>query len=146
VIGDSNNLLPPLQGWDGGVNTKSARALRKNLTEAEQRLWQQLKRRQIATVKFRRQQPIGPFMVDFVCFERRVIVEVDGGQHAEQAAYDEQRTCGLEAQGYRVLRFWNNDVLANTKAVAQAILDAVGQRICPPTSILPRKGGGRFCA
>ena len=110
------------------MNNNSARELRKNLTDAEQRLWQQLKRRQIATVKFRRQQPIGPFMVDFVCFERRVIVEVDGGQHAEQAAYDEQRTCGLEAQGYRVLRFWNNDVLANTEAVAQAILDAVEQR------------------
>ena len=108
-----------------GVDTKRARELRKNLTDAERRLWQQLKCRQIATVKFRRQQPIGPFIVDFVCFERRVIVEVDGGQHAEQVPYDEQRTRWLEAQGYRVLRFWNNDVLANTEAVAQAILDAV---------------------
>jgi len=107
---------------------KSARELRKNLTDAERRLWQQLKRRQIATVKFRRQQPLGPFIVDFVCFERRVIVEVDGGQHAQQVCYDEQRTCWLEAQGYRVLRFWNNDVLANTEAVAQAIFDAVEQR------------------
>ena len=79
------------------MNTKSARELRKNLTDAERRLWQKLKRRKIATVKFRRQQPIGPFIVDFVCFERRVIVEVDGGQHAEQASYDEQRTCWLEA-------------------------------------------------
>jgi hypothetical protein len=61
-----------------------ARTLRKNLTEAEQRLWQKLKQRQIAGVKFRRQQPIGPFIVDFVCFEHRVIVEVDGGQHGEQ--------------------------------------------------------------
>ena len=129
MIGDSNNLLPPLQGWDGGVNTKSARALRKNLTEAEQRLWQQLKRRQIATVKFRRQQPIGPFIVDFVCFEHRLIVEVDGGQHAQQVPYDEKRSRWLEAQGYRVLRFWNNDVLANTEAVAQSILEAVERRI-----------------
>ena len=111
------------------MNTKSARDLRKNLTDAERRLWQQLKRRQIGTVKFRRQQPIGPFIVDFVCFERRVIVEVDGGQHAEQAPYDEHRTGWLEAQGYCVLRFWNNDVLANTEAVAQAIFDAVEQRI-----------------
>ena len=110
------------------MNTKTARALRNNLTDAEQRLWQKLKRRQIATMKFRRQQPIGAFIVDFVCFERRLIVEVDGGQHAEQAPYDEQRTRWLEAQGYLVLRFWNNDVLANTEAVAQAILDAVEQR------------------
>jgi very-short-patch-repair endonuclease len=111
------------------MNTKSARELRNNLTDAEQRLWQKLKRRQIVTMKFRRQQPIGTFIVDFVCFERRLIVEVDGGQHAEQAPYDEQRTRSLEAQGYLVLRFWNNDVLANTEGVAQAILDAVEQRI-----------------
>jgi very-short-patch-repair endonuclease len=111
------------------MNTQSARALRNNLTDAERRLWQKLKRRQIATVKFRRQQPIGAFIVDFVCFERRVIVEVDGGQHSEQVPYDEQRTRWLEAQGYLVLRFWNNDVLGNTEAVAQAILDAVEQRL-----------------
>jgi len=110
------------------MNTRNARELRKNLTDAERRLWQQLKRRQIATVKFRRQQPMGPFIADFVCFERRVIVEVDGGQHAEHVPCDEQRTCWLEAQGYSVLRFWNNDVLANTEAVVQAILDAVEQR------------------
>ena len=111
------------------MNTKSARELRNNLTDAEQRLWEKLKRRQVAAVKFRRQQPIGPFIVDFVCFECQVIVEVDGGQHAEQVLYDEQRSCWLEAQGYRVLRFWNNDVLSNTEAVAQTILDAVEQRI-----------------
>jgi very-short-patch-repair endonuclease len=74
------------------MDTKSARELRNNLTDAERRLWQKLKRRRIATVKFRRQQPIGPFIVDFVCFERRVIVEVDDGQHSEQISYDEQRT------------------------------------------------------
>ena len=84
--------MKSIQGWDGGMNTKSARELRNNLTDAERRLWQKLKRRQIATLKFRRQQPIGAFIVDFVCFERRVIVEVDGGQHAEQVPYDEQRT------------------------------------------------------
>ena len=102
-----------------------ARELRKNLTDAEQRLWKKLKRRQIATVKLRRQQPIGPFIVDFVCFERRLIVEVDGGQHAEQIAYDEERTQWLKVQGYRVLRFWNNEVLADTEAVAQAIFNTV---------------------
>lgn len=111
------------------MNIKSARQLRNNQTAAERRLWQKLKRRQIANVKFRRQQPIGPFIVDFVCFERRLIVEVDGGQHAERVSYDEERTRWLQAQGYRVLRFWNHDVLANTEAVAQVILEAVKQRV-----------------
>ena len=110
------------------MNTGRARALRKHPTEAELRLWQKLKRRQIAGMKFRRQQPLGPFVVDFVCFECRVIVEVDGGQHAKQAAYDAGRTRWLEAQGYRVLRFWNNEVLAQTEAVTQTILDAVKRR------------------
>jgi very-short-patch-repair endonuclease len=86
------------------MNTKRARELRKNLTDAEQHLWRILKRHQVAGVKFRRQQPIGSFIVDFVCFERRLIVEVDGGQHAEQVPYDEQRTGWLEAQGSRLLR------------------------------------------
>jgi adenine-specific DNA-methyltransferase len=109
----------------GEMKTERARTLRKNPTDAERRLWQRLSRRQISRVKFRRQQPIGPFIVDFVCFECRLIVEVDGGQHAEQVTYDESRALWLESQGYRVLRFWNNDVLANTDAVAQAILDVV---------------------
>jgi len=111
------------------METKRARERRNNLTDAERCLWQKRKRRQIAGVKFRRQQPMGHFIVDFVCFERRVIVEVDGGQHAEKRYYDEQRTRWLEAQGYRVLRFWNNDVLGNTEAVAEAVLDAVEKRI-----------------
>jgi very-short-patch-repair endonuclease len=84
---------------------QNARALRKQPTDAEQRLWFQLRRRQLHGVKFRRQQPIGPYIVDFICFERRIIVEVDGGQHAEQAAYDAKRTRFLEQQGYCVLRF-----------------------------------------
>ncbi len=110
------------------MTAKRARKLRKNPTDAERRLWQKLKRRQLASVKFRRQQSIGQFIVDFVCFERRVIVEVDGGQHADQVPSDEQRTRWLESQGYRVLRFWNNDVLADTDAVAQAIFDEVNPR------------------
>jgi very-short-patch-repair endonuclease len=102
------------------------------MTDAEQHLWQYLKRRQIATVKFRRQEPIGEFIVDFVCFERGVIVELDGGQHAEQLAYDEQRTVWLESQGFCVLRFWNNDVLANTEAVVETILRIIEKRRLPP--------------
>jgi very-short-patch-repair endonuclease len=111
------------------MDTKRARELRTNSTDAERRLWQKLKRRQVAGVKFRRQQPIGPYIVDFVCLERRVVVEVDGGQHSEQLHQDERRSQWLESQGYRVLRFWNNDVLANTEVVAQTVLDAVEKRI-----------------
>jgi very-short-patch-repair endonuclease len=129
------------EGQDGGMSSTKARELRKNLTDAEQRLWQGLKRRQIEGVKFRRQQPIGDFIVDFVSFERRLIVEVDGGQHAEQLAYDEKRTRWLEAQGYKVLRFWDNDVLANTEAVMQAVFDAVEQRASTPHLNPPPQGG-----
>ena len=107
------------------MDTTTARILRSNLTDAEKRLWRRLQRRQIGGAKFRRQQPIGRYIVDFVCFECRVIGEVDGGQHAERQYDDEQRTRWFEARGYRVLRFWNNDVLENTDAVAQAVLDAV---------------------
>lgn len=85
------------------MTAEYARKLQKNLTDAERRLWQKLNRRQIAGFKFRRQQPIENFMVDFVCFECRLIIEVDGGQHAEQIAYDEERTRWFGAQGYRVL-------------------------------------------
>ena len=124
----------------GVMDTERARTLRKHLTEAEQRLWQKLKRRQLAGMKFRRQQPIGPFIVDFVCFECRVIVEVDGGQHAEQVPYDMDRSGWLETRGYRVLRFWNNEVLAHPEAVAQVILDCVKEGIDPLNP--PPQGGG----
>lgn len=109
----------------GVMKSEHARELRKHLTEAEQRLWLRLKRRQVAGMKFRRQQPIGPFVVDFVCFERKLIIEVDGGQHAEQVSYDAERSRWFEAQGYRVLRFWNNEVLADTDTVAEVIFDCV---------------------
>ena len=110
-------------GGELPMNTRNARALRKNLTDAEKKLWQKLNRRQIGTLKFRRQQPIGEFIVDFVCLERRLVVELDGGQHAEQGDYDEVRTAWLEMRGYRVLRFWNNDVLSNSDGVMQRIAD-----------------------
>jgi very-short-patch-repair endonuclease len=113
------------------MHYQRARKLRKNLTEAEQRLWRSLRLRQVAGVKFRRQQPVGPFIVDFVCFELRLIVEVDGGQHSENA-YDESRSRWLETQGYAVVRFWNNEVLANTDAVLRSIFHRVEQRKIPP--------------
>ncbi len=114
------------------MSTEHARALRKNMTDAEQRLWQQLNRRQISNLRFRRQEPIGHFIVDFVCFECTLIIELDGGQHADQTAYDAQRTRWLESQGFCVLRFWNNEVLQNTAGVVEVIRDALERRFFPP--------------
>jgi very-short-patch-repair endonuclease len=103
------------------VVSKTARHLRKNPTEAEQKLWSRLRRKQLDGYRFRRQRPIGPYIVDFVCLEVSLIIEVDGGQHAEQVTKDEARTRFLEKEGFRVIRFWNNDVLANTDGVLDAI-------------------------
>ena len=114
------------------MNTSKARELRKNLTESEQVLWKHLRMRQINGYKFRRQQPIGPYIVDFVSFERRVIIELDGGQHSQQVVYDSKRTAWLEAQGYRVLRFWNNQVLKDVEAVKVAIFSALVTGEYPP--------------
>jgi very-short-patch-repair endonuclease len=104
-----------------------ARLLRRNETDAERKLWQQLRAKRFSALKFRRQFPIGDFIVDFCCKELRLVIELDGGQHAEPAAVasDSRRTGWLKSRGYRVLRFWNNDVLTNIDGVAQAILDAV---------------------
>ena len=108
-------------------NTARARQLRKNLTDAERALWKILRKRQVSGCRFRRQAPIGPYIVDFVCFDNRLIIEVDGGQHTEQEAYDTARTEWLEAGGFRVIRFWNNQVLEEMDAVQTAIWRAVQQ-------------------
>ena len=108
-----------------GMGSRHARALRANQTEAETRLWGLLRDRRLAGVKFRRQVPIGPYIADFVCLAAKLIVEVDGGQHGEDAAADAARTVWLEGQGFRVLRFWNNDALANSDGVLEEILAAV---------------------
>jgi very-short-patch-repair endonuclease len=104
------------------MSTAKAKELRKNSTDAERALWRQLRAHRLIGYKFRRQQPMGRYIVDFVCFEKQVIVELDGGQHAEQAAYDAERTAWLQSQGFRVLRFWNQEVLQNTEAMVEVIL------------------------
>ena len=98
-----------------------ARRLRLHSTEAERVLWKNLRRRDLAGWKFRRQAPIGPYIVDFVTFEGKLIVEADGGQHAESKRRDDERSAWLSKEGFRVLRFWNNDVLSNTGAVLDTI-------------------------
>ena len=90
------------------------------MTDAERLLWRHIRDGQLG-VKFRRQQPVGNYIVDCVSVENRLIVEVDGGQHAEQQEYDAKRTAFLESEGYRVLRFWNNEVLENIEGVVQMI-------------------------
>ena len=101
--------------------SETARRLRKNPTEAEKRLWYHLRRKQLDGFRFRRQRPIGRYIVDFTCLEASLIIEVDGGQHAFRSEQDYERTRFLEAQGFRVMRFWNNDVLENTDGVLETI-------------------------
>ena len=121
-----------------------ARELRSNVTEAEWVLWTQLKvLRRRDGFHFRRQAPIGAYIVDFACHGAKLIVELDGGQHNEPDAirYDEMRTRWLEGRGYTVLRFWNNEVLGNMEGVMTMISESlVG---LTPTPTPPRKGEGR---
>ena len=98
--------------------------MRANPTEAEKRLWTLLRDRRLAAYKFRRQQIIHPYIVDFVCLEHRLIIEADGSQHAD-SKNDARRDAFLRAQDFRLLRFWNNQVLAECDAVASAIFDAL---------------------
>jgi very-short-patch-repair endonuclease len=102
-----------------------ARSLRSMPTDAETRLWSRLRRKQLGGFRFRRQHPIGDYVVDFFCPEAKLIIEVDGGQHSADAARDAARTRWLEACGYRVIRFWNNEVLGNTEGVLVVILEAL---------------------
>ncbi len=104
------------------MGTHPAQRLRKNRTKAEIRLWLRLRRRQLNGSRFRQQVPLGPYVVDFLCVKSRLIVEVDGGQHAENAGADEVRTAWLHSRGFRVIRFWNSEVLGNLEGVLQVIL------------------------
>jgi very-short-patch-repair endonuclease len=115
-----------------------ARRLRRNPTEAETRLWSVLRKRGLAGARFRRQVPLGRYIVDFLCLDARLVVEIDGGQHATEAERDAERTRWLESQGFRVLRFWNNEVLENLDGVADGIAAAL--RATPLPAPPPRGG------
>ena len=101
--------------------TKTAKKLRRNSSDAERMLWRHLRAKQLQGLKFRRQEQIGTYIVDFICYEKGTIVEADGGQHALRQEEDEERTQWLNAQGFTVLRFWNNEVLRNIEGVLQTI-------------------------
>ena len=100
---------------------KRARELRKNSTKPEKMLWYRLRNRQLLHCKFKRQQPIGNYIVDFVCYEIRLIIEIDGGQHNWRMHYDENRTQFLQGLNFKVLRYWNNDVEIRLEEVLEEI-------------------------
>lgn len=102
-----------------------ARTLRKNQTDAERLMWSRLRNRQMLGCKFRRQQMMGNYIVDFLCMEPKIIIELDGGQHVQQQVYDDQRSQYLGRLGYTVHRFWNHEVLVETEAVLEAIRLAI---------------------
>ena len=108
----------------------TARKLRHNQTDAERKLWFRLRDRRLRGLKFRRQMPVDRYVVDFCCEAARLIVELDGGQHVERSQQDAERTAVLEAQGYLVLRFWNNDILRNIDGVVESIVETLNPR--PP--------------
>jgi very-short-patch-repair endonuclease len=103
-------------------NTVRARSLRRKQTHAEALLWSRLRNRQLANAKFRRQVPVGPYVADFLCVEFGLVVEADGGQHADRTAEDARRDTFFANQGYRTLRFWNNEIISNMDGVLAAIL------------------------
>jgi len=119
------------------IPTKKARKLRKNATRAESLVWSKLRAKQINGVKFRRQQPIGNYIVDFVSFEKKIIIELDGGQHARAKKKDSKRDKLLSENGFTVLRFWNNDVLKNPDGVIHMLIE----EITPSPLSPPFKGG-----
>lgn len=121
-----------------GEKRQLARHLRRNATDAERRLWAAIRRSALAGHRFRRQHPIGPYVADVVCLEKAVVVEIDGGQHAE-FGHDAARDAWLAAQGYRVVRFWNNDVLCRTQDVLEEWVRVLKSRAPIPT--FPRRRG-----
>ena len=116
-----------------------ARELRRRETDAERKLWYSLRDRHLAGHKFRRQHTVGPYIADFACVERGLIVELDGGQHAEQQRYDARRTEFLVARGFKVIRFLDNEALTQTQATLESILQELESRPSPQPS--PRKRG-----
>ena len=120
-----------------------ARKLRRNSTEVERKLWHRIRDKQIEEFRFRRQRPIGKYIVDFICLDAKLIVELDGGQHSQNVAYDQVRTTFLESLGYRVLRFWNSEVVENISGVLESVRDALLVTRAPtPPSALPLAGEG----
>ena len=133
--------LPKVPAWQVSAKQRDrARSLRRDSTDAETIIWNAIRAHRLHGARFRRQTPIGPFIVDFVCPAANLIVELDGGQHfeTEHERRDARRDAFLASKGYRVLRFNNHDVMANRQGVLETIAAAVEHALSPP---LPRKRG-----
>lgn len=136
---------PASSSLRGGVRSivATARKLRRSATDVERKLWHRIRDKQIEDFRFRRQRPIGKFIVDFICIDARLIVELDGGQHAENALGDSKRTEFLESLGYKVVRFWNNEVIENMEGVLERLREELlTTRLLTPPSALPLAGEG----
>ena len=117
-----------------------ARQLRKNMTDTERFVWKRIRYRQLGGYRFRRQVPVGPYIADFVCFEAKVVLELDGGQHATQLLSDTERTHWFEGQGFVVVRFWNNEAIENWDTIADYLVGVLQARTPHPN---PPPQGGR---
>ena len=115
--------------------TSNARSLRSDMPLAEKKLWQALRGKQLGDYRFRRQHPIGPYIADFACIDELLVIELDGGQHQDQVAYDARRTAYVESLGWQVLRFWNNDVLNNLDGVLAKVIEVLTS--APPSQPSP---------
>lgn len=141
---ESSAITPPLRGSRQAKGTspqasrwgeiqrqytrqtlQRAQTLRETRTDAEGLFWHYLRDKQLDGYKFRRQQPIGPYIVDFACMPHKLLIELDGGQHAERHTYDQKRDAFLREKGYKILRFWNNEVFENCFGVLENIYDAL---------------------
>ncbi|CAA7619373.1 endonuclease domain-containing protein [Magnetospirillum sp. UT-4] len=131
--------------WKPHSATERARQLRQeNATEAEKALWRRLQAKQLNGSKWRRQHPIGPYFADFVCHEYGLIVELDGGQHGlpDHQAHDRRRADYLESLGFKILRYWNNEVLENIEGVLETLAQALAGRPSPPTPLSRKRARG----
>lgn len=146
--GQKFNELPllhssPIEKKQGrGKILDNAKTLRSHQTDVEQRLWYHLRAHRFMGLKFKRQKPLGRYIVDFVYVECRLIIELDGGQHTDQAAYDQQRDAWLRSQGYTVLRFWNNEVMRELEEVLEKIRSALSASTTLSPSPSPTSGRG----
>ena len=156
-IGIYTTRLPPLRAARGRVGEgvdcwiicrmrdivaqRRSRTLRNQATDAERHLWRRLRRRQLGGHRLRRQVPICGYIVDFACLEAKLVIELDGGQHQDRRLYDERRDRQIEARGFRVIRFWDNQVFQETFAVLEVILRAL-EMTCPLPNLPPHAGEG----
>ena len=119
---------------------RNSRTLRKEMTDAERKLWKMLRNKEMNGYKFRRQYPYGNYILDFVCLTARLVIEVDGSQHQDAVTYDKERSLWLEQHGFKMLRFWNNDVLNQLDKVLEVIWGELQNNIRPPPQSSPCQG------